>query len=78
MKHRIIKIQDCKTANDVLIHLDRDEHGDYIKLVCWHSNEGDDYIQTGRIDSEDDVILMSIIENFTGTAACDFANSFRF
>lgn len=80
MEMRIIKIKGCKTCNEVLAYLDRNDQGeDFVKLVAWHKTKNGDFIQTAEIDcckSDNDRLMMknyiSDISDFTANA---FANS---
>ena len=82
MKNKIIKIEGCKTCNEVLLFIDRDtEDGtDSIKLIAWHTTEDGEFIQTQQINIEDADFrfLERIINDFSELSASEFANSMVF
>ncbi len=84
MKYKIIKIQGCKTCNEVLLFLDINEDGEhYVHLIAWHENkEKDTFIQESFIFLEEtpseEKLLQRIIADFSKESALEFAKSMQF
>lgn len=83
MKMRIIKIKGCKTCDEVLIYLDRNEHGeDLVRLIAWHKTKDGDFIQSAEVDysnGENDCEMNKrIICDFSEFSANVFANGMKF
>lgn len=83
MKMKIIKIKGCKTCNEVLLFLDRNEQGDeFVKLVAWHKTKDGELIQTAEVDyskgENDTEMNKRIIDDFSEFSANVFANGMKF
>lgn len=78
MKIKLIKIEGCKSCNQVLLHLDITEYGEYfVQITAWHTIEDVDYIQQEAIEAETKLGCERIIADYSEPTANEFANSFQ-
>lgn len=80
MKQKIIPIQGCRTCNEVLIFLDKNEEGEHlVRIIAWHKIEDEWFIQSaeaGVFKSDDDFLMMCrYIADFSEVSANEFACS---
>ena len=80
MKQKIIPIQGCRTCNEVLIFLDRNEEGEHlVRILAWHESQDELIMQSAIVDifdTEDDVLMMCrYIADFSEVSANEFACS---
>jgi hypothetical protein len=81
MKQKLLKIEGCDTAKEVLVQVMRNEDGsDFIQISAWHKYENEDYIQTLSVEYEENTPLMMerFVCDFSEVSANEFANSMTF
>lgn len=79
---RIIPIKSCKTCDQVLLMIERDENGiDNLKIIAWHEENDVRYYQEEVIpgcENEDTTLIERMLVDFSEFSANVFANSFTF
>ncbi len=82
IRFRIVNIKGCKTSEQVLLMIERNDNGeDYLKIVAWHLKDDEWFYQEETFDgagTTNDLIVQRMLLDFSEVSANEFANSFTF
>jgi len=79
MRNKIIKFDNHKTCNEILLYITRDDNGSgYISIQVWHFKDNEWWFQLEVVYFDGYVSLEGFINDFSEASAIEFANSMEF